>query len=79
MVMVSDGKISTEKIIKDEYKEKLDQLSNEYLSGVSSHEEFAVMDKAHRIQLSEELLQLAGIDSERVRVEVKDGKIIISK
>lgn len=79
VVMVSDGKISTEKIIKDEYKEKLDQLSNEYLSGVSSHEEFAVMDKAHRIQLSEELLQLAGIDSERVRVEVKDGKIIISK
>lgn len=79
VVMVSDGKISTEKIMKDEYKEKLDQLSSEHLSGVSSHEEFAVMDKAHRIQLSEELLQLAGIDSERVRVEVKDGKIIISK
>ncbi|MBO4845917.1 MAG: ABC transporter ATP-binding protein [Lachnospiraceae bacterium] len=79
VIMVSDGKISTEKIMKDEYKKKLDELSAENLAQVESHEEYSVMDKAHRVQLSEELLEMAGIDSNKVKVEVKDGKIIISK
>lgn len=79
VIMVSDGKISTEKIMKDEYKKKLDELSAENLAQVESHEEYSVMDKAHRVQLSEEFLEMAGIDSNKVKVEVKDGKIIISK
>lgn len=79
VIMVSDGKISTEKIMKDEYKKKLDELSTENLAEVESHEEYSVMDKAHRVQLSEDFLAMAGIDSNKVKVEVKDGKIIISK
>ena len=79
VIMVSDGKISTEKIMKEEYRKKLDELSTENLAEVESHEEYSVMDKAHRVQLSEDFLALAGIDSNKVRVEVKDGKIIISK
>lgn len=79
VVMVSDGKISTEKIMKEEYRKKLDELSTENLSRVESHEEYSVMDKAHRVQLSEDFLSLAGIDSNKVKIEVKDGKIIISK
>ena len=79
VIMVSDGKISTEKIMKDEYKKKLDELSAENLAQVESHEEYSVMDKAHRVQLSEEFLEMAGIESNKVKVEVKDGKIIISK
>jgi hypothetical protein len=65
--------------MKDEYKRKLDELSAENLAQVESHEEYSVMDKAHRVQLSEEFLEMAGIDSNKVKVEVKDGKIIISK
>lgn len=79
VIMVSDGKISTEKIMKEEYRKKLDELSTEHLAAVESHEEYSVMDKAHRVQLSEDVLNMAGIDSNKVRVEVKDGKIIISK
>ena len=78
VVMVSDGKISTEKIMKDEYRKKLNELTTENLASLESHEEYAVMDKAHRVQLSEEMLGMAGIDSNKVRVEVKDGKIVIS-
>jgi len=79
VIMVSDGKISTEKIMKEEYLHKLDELSTEKLSELESHEEYSVMDKAHRVQLSEEILNIAGIDTNKVKVEVKDGKIIISK
>ena len=79
VIMVSDGKISTEKIMKEEYRRNLDELTTENLAEVESHEEYSVMDKAHRVQLSEDFLEMAGIDTNKVRVEVKDGKIIISK
>ena len=43
------------------------------------YEEYSVLDKAHRLQLDEDMLTVAGIDSNRVHVEVKYGKIIIQK
>lgn len=79
VVMISDGKISTEKIMKEEYRMRLDSLTTENLAQVESHEEYSILDKAGRVQLSEDVLSMAGIDSNKVRVEVKDGKIIISK
>lgn len=79
VIMIADGKISTEKIMKAEYRSQLDSLTTENLAEVESHEEYSVLDKARRVQLSEESLKLAGIDSNKVRVEVQDGKIIISK
>lgn len=79
VIMVSDGKISTEKIMKEDYRRKLDELSTESLKEMDSHEEYSVLDKARRVQLSEEVLKEAGIDSHMVRVEVVDGKIVISK
>ena len=77
--MISDGKISTEKIMKEQYRVQLDTLSTERLAQVDSHEEYSILDKAGRVQLSKEALETIGIDSNKVRVEVKDGKIIISK
>ena len=79
VIMVSDGKISTEKIMKEAYKKKLDDLSTETLAEMDSHEEYSVLDKARRAKLSEDALKAAGIDSHKVRVKVENGKIIISK
>lgn len=59
VIMVSDGKIGTEKI--------------------ASKDEYSVLDKARRVQLSEEMLKEAGITSNKVRVEIVDGNIVISK
>lgn len=58
-VMISDGKISSEKR--------------------GTEAEYTVLDKARRLQLSEDMLEVAGIDSNRVKVEVKGTKIIISQ
>ncbi len=79
VIMVSDGKISTEKIMKDIYRKKLDDLTTENLAEMDSHEEYSVLDKARRVQLSEDALKEAGIDSHKVRIKVEDGRIIISK
>ncbi|MBE5946593.1 MAG: ABC transporter ATP-binding protein [Lachnospiraceae bacterium] len=76
VVMISDGKISTEKIMKDKYREQIDSIESEEL-GDDSHEEYAVMDKARRVQLNEEMLREAGIDTNKVKVKVEDGRVII--
>ncbi len=76
VVMISDGKISTEKIMKEKYRAQIDQLSSAEIYD-DSHEEYSVMDKAHRVQLTEDILGAAGIDSNKVRITVEDGKVVI--
>ena len=34
--------------------------------------EYTVLDKAHRIKLTDEMLEAAGIESNKVRVDVQD-------
>lgn len=76
VVMISDGKISTEKIMKEKYRESIKNVSEMDFAD-DSHEEYSVMDKAHRVQLSEDMLAAAGIDSNKVKVSVEDGKLVI--
>ncbi len=71
VVMISDGKISTEKIRREVNVAWSEDADN-------SHEEYVVMDKAHRLQLSEEVLEMAGIDTNKVRIVVENGKVVIS-
>lgn len=102
VVMISDGKISSERILKDEYRRKIEAgetMLKEGLTpgaaevaqaglgagtGVSSdendsHEEFSILDKAGRVRLSAEMREAVGIDSNRVKIDIVDGKIVISK
>lgn len=75
-VRISDGKISTEKIRKI-------PLSFSDLADVAppteQQEEYVVLDRARRLQLSEAVLEKAGIESNRVKVEVDDGKVLITQ
>ena len=67
VVMISDGKISTEKILKQHYRDMTDE----------THEEYSVLDKAHRVQLSDDMLAAAGIDTNKVKVRIEDGRVVI--
>ncbi|MBE5943837.1 MAG: ABC transporter ATP-binding protein [Lachnospiraceae bacterium] len=77
VVMISDGKISTEKIMKAKYRENIDSLTDEELYE-NAHEEYSVLDKAGRVQLNDEMLDAAGIDTNKVKITVEDGKVIIT-
>lgn len=79
VVMISDGKISTEKIMKEEYRRAINLLDGESIGGNDSHEEYSVLDKAGRLQLNEEMLEAAGINGNKVKVQVIDDKVVISK
>ncbi|MBQ9608143.1 MAG: ABC transporter ATP-binding protein [Lachnospiraceae bacterium] len=83
VVMISDGKISTERILKEEYRLKLDELEGYNFEdlkrqGKDSHDEYQLLDRAGRVKLSEDMLKAAGINSNRVKISVVDKKIVIS-
>ena len=79
VVMISDGRVTTEKIMKEKYRENISAMNEEGFDMSSAHEEFSVVDKAGRPKLSDEIREQTGLDSSRVKVEVIDGKVVISK
>lgn len=78
VVMIRDGKISSERVMKQDYVERLKHLDS-IDAKEETQEEFAILDRAGRIQLTKDILQQAGIKGNRVKVEAKDGKIIITQ
>ena len=74
VVRIRDGKTSSEMIVKENYVDRLDSIS----AFEEAHDEFAVLDKAGRVQLPKELLEQMEISGNKVRLEYVDGKIIIS-
>ena len=74
VVAIRDGKTSSEMILKQSYADRLDSVS--LFDEV--HDEYAVLDKAGRIQIPRELLEQLGVKGNKVRVEMDQGKIVIS-
>ncbi len=73
VVAIRDGKTSSEMIVKQSYADKLDAI------GVfeEAHDEYAVLDKAGRVQIPREFLESMGIHGNKVRMEMENGRIII--
>ena len=74
VVAIRDGKTSSEILVKQSYADKLDSIG--LLD--DSHDEFAILDRAGRVQLPREYLERLGIHGNKVRLELVDGKIIVS-
>lgn len=87
IVSIRDGKTSSERIMKRSYAEELKnvKLFSEQSEEVAAkfqlqmvHEEYAVLDRAGRVQIPKELLELIHVKDNKVKMEYRDGKIIIS-
>lgn len=78
VISIRDGKTSSERIMKSEYKKRLEDISIDWDDEVVQ-EEFAVLDRAGRIQIPAELLQEMGMEGNKVKLELVDGKIVIEK
>ena len=74
VVAIRDGKVSSEMVLKQSYAENLDTLG----SLEQTHNEYAVLDRAGRIQIPREYLESMGIKGNRVSIEMVDGKIVVS-
>lgn len=81
VIMIRDGKTSSERVIKSEAYTKVIQNSDS-VSGIiekHEHDEYVILDRVGRLQLPREALEAIGITGNRVRLEVKEDKIIITK
>ena len=73
VVAIRDGKTSSEMILKQSYADRLDSIG----AFEDPHDEFAVLDKAGRVQIPRELLEGIGVKGNKVRLELENGRIII--
>lgn len=75
VVSIRDGKTSAERIVKQGYLSRLQDVGS---FEEETHDEYAILDRAGRVQIPREMLQALGVSGNQVRMELEDGKIVIS-
>ena len=78
VVAIRDGKISSERVLKEAYADRL-QESNIDWRAEETQEEYATVDKVGRVQIPAELLSGLELDDNKVSISIQDGKVVISK
>jgi ABC-type lipoprotein export system ATPase subunit len=80
VVAIRDGKISSEMIRRISYAEELAELERgQLLASEDSHVEYAVLDKAGRLQVPSSYLDsISAKNSNKVKLELADGKIVLT-
>lgn len=76
VVSIRDGKISSERVMKQSYLDRLQDISA-FTDASEVQDEFAILDRAGRLQIPRDLLDQMHVEGNKVRMEFKDGKIII--
>ncbi|MCQ2537434.1 MAG: ABC transporter ATP-binding protein [Lachnospiraceae bacterium] len=78
VVAIRDGKISSERILRESYADRLKEANIDWRLE-DTQDEYAILDKAGRVQIPKEILKGMNITGNKVRIEQADGKVIISK
>lgn len=74
VVAIRDGKTSSERILKEHYAMKLDSGTVDWREE-DTQEEYAIIDKAGRVQIPRRLLDLLNMEGNRIRVTYEDDEI----
>ena len=74
---IRDGKISSERILKETYVDVLDGAAAGW--DEDTQDEFAVIDRAGRVQIPREFLDTMNLDGNKVRMSIRDGRITLEK
>ncbi len=77
VVAIRDGKISSERVLKEAYQDRLKESEIDWRSE-DTQDEYAVLDRVGRLQLPQEMIEGLKLGDNKVRVAFQDGKIVIS-
>ena len=78
VVAIKDGQIASERILKQQYVGVDAKDLRELTQG--SHElqeEYAILDRAGRVQIPQQFLEGAGIEGNKIKIDLVDGKIVL--
>ena len=78
VVAIRDGKISSERVLKEIYADRLKESNIDWRQE-ETQDEYAIVDRAGRVQIPSELLKELQLSDNKVSIGLHDGKIIISK
>jgi ABC-type lipoprotein export system ATPase subunit len=78
VVAIRDGKIASERIMKQSYLNRLQDI-DAFTDVQDVQDEFAILDRAGRLQIPRDMLEKLEISGNRLKVAVNDGKIILEK
>lgn len=78
VVAIRDGKISSERIMKQSYLDRLQDIDS-FTHTSDVQDEYAILDRAGRVQIPRDMLDKLEISGNRMRMEMRDGRIILEK
>ena len=78
VVAIRDGKISSERLMKQSFRDRLSVISA-FTEESEVQDEYAILDRAGRLQIPRDMLDKLQIRDNKVRMELVDGRIIIEK
>lgn len=78
VVAIRDGKISSERVLKEAYADRL-QESNIDWRQEETQDEYAIIDRAGRVQIPAEILEELHLKDNKISIGFHDGKVILSK
>lgn len=76
VVSIRDGKISSERLLKQSYRERMESLAAT-MDTEATQDEYTILDRAGRLQIPRELLAQMNLSGNKVHIEAKDGGIFI--
>ena len=76
VVAIRDGKIASERVMKQSYLSRLEDI-DAFTQMEEVQDEYAVLDRAGRLQVPREMLDKIGHSGNRLKVSMQDGKIVL--
>lgn len=77
VVAIRDGKISSERVLKESYADRLKEVNIDWRNE-DTQEEYVVMDKAGRVQIPKDVLERLNLSGNKLKLEMQDDKIVIT-
>ena len=78
VVAIRDGKISSERVLKEQYADRVKESGISFLEE-DTQDEYVVLDRAGRLQIPSQLLKDLNLEDNKVKVSARGNEIIVSK
>ena len=75
---IRDGKISSERIMKQNYRERLSEITLQ-TETEEVQDEYAILDRAGRVQIPHDAIEHLGIEGNKVSMELRGDELVIKK
>lgn len=77
VVAIRDGKISSERVLKEAYADRLQESSIDWRQE-DTQDEYVILDRAGRLQIPADFLESLQLKDNKVSIGLHDGKVVIS-